>query len=55
MNYPRPHLQTLLIAVISVITCGAIAQDATSLPYLNPRLSPEERAADLVHRMTVTS
>src|SRR5690242_2510589 len=53
MNYSRPHIQALLIALISVITCAAIAQDTSSLPYMNPKLSPEERAADLVHRMTV--
>ena len=30
---------------------GAIAQDAANLPYMNPELSPEQRAIDLVHRM----
>ena len=29
------------------------AQDSTTPPYLNPSLSPEQRAADLVHRMTL--
>ena len=32
---------------------NALAQDAASLPYMNPSLSPEQRAADLVHRMTL--
>jgi len=32
---------------------GAIAQDAANLPYMNPELSPEQRAIDLVHRMTL--
>jgi len=31
----------------------ATAQDAGKLPYLNPKLSPEQRATDLVHRMTL--
>jgi beta-glucosidase len=31
----------------------SIAQDAPSVPYLNPKLSAEERAADLVSRMTL--
>jgi len=31
----------------------AVAQDASKLAYMNPKLSPEERAADLVHRMTL--
>ena len=32
---------------------SAIAQDSAKLPYMNPSLSPEQRAADLVHRMTL--
>ena len=32
---------------------SAAAQEAKNLPYLNPSLSPEQRAADLVHRMTL--
>jgi beta-glucosidase len=31
----------------------AVAQDTANLPYMNPSLSPEQRAADLVHRMTL--
>jgi beta-glucosidase len=31
----------------------AIAQDSEQPPYLNPQLSPEQRATDLVHRMTL--
>jgi len=53
MNYSRSLIQALLIACISVIACGAIAQDTSSLPYMNPKLSAEARAADLVHRMTL--
>ncbi len=31
----------------------AVAQDTANLPYMNPSLSPEQRAVDLVHRMTL--
>jgi beta-glucosidase len=31
----------------------AVAQDSANLPYLNPQLSPEQRATDLVDRMTL--
>jgi beta-glucosidase len=31
----------------------AVAQEPANLPYMNPSLSPEQRAADLVHRMTL--
>ena len=31
----------------------AIAQDSANLPYMNPQLSPEQRATDLVRRMTL--
>jgi beta-glucosidase len=31
----------------------AIAQDSANVPYMNPQLSPEQRATDLVHRMTL--
>jgi hypothetical protein len=32
---------------------GAIAQDNANPAYMNPRLAPEARAIDLVHRMTL--
>jgi beta-glucosidase len=35
------------------VTCAAFTQDNSSLPYMNPQLTPEDRAADLVHRMTL--
>lgn len=31
----------------------AIAQDSQNVPYMNPQLSPEQRASDLVRRMTL--
>ena len=40
-----------------LLPCGmahyAIAQDPKNLPYMNPQLSPESRATDLVQRMTL--
>lgn len=38
-------------ACIVRIACAASAQDTSNLPYMDPKLSPEERAADLVRRM----
>ncbi len=32
---------------------AANAQDSANLPYMNPQLSPEQRATDLVRRMTL--
>jgi len=32
---------------------SAVAQEPANLPYLNPQLSAEQRATDLVHRMTL--
>jgi len=44
---------TVLIACFALIAPTAMAQDAGNLPYMNLSLSPEQRAADLVHRMTL--
>ena len=45
-------------ACTGILFCGsilqsAVAQDSAKLPYMNPSLAPEQRAADLVHRMTL--
>ncbi len=32
---------------------SAVAQDSSNLPYMNPQLAPEQRATDLVRRMTL--
>jgi beta-glucosidase len=32
---------------------NGVAQESDNPPYLNPKLSPEQRATDLVHRMTL--
>ena len=42
-----------LIASLAVLAGGAQAADAARPEYLNTSLSPEIRAADLVHRMTL--
>ncbi len=43
----------LLIASFAFVTFAAQAQNDATLPYMNPNLPPEVRAADLVHRMTL--
>jgi beta-glucosidase len=53
MNHSGTRFVRFFIAGIFLITCVAHAQDTSNLPYMNPKLSPEERAADLVHRMTL--
>ena len=44
---------TLLISCIALTACALTAQDTSGFPYMDTKLSPEERAADLVHRMTL--
>ena len=53
MNRPGIFLLAALIVIIAFVPRTSIAQDTSSLPYMNPNLSAEERAADLVHRMTL--
>src|SRR5688500_16349564 len=47
----KTHLE--LIAVLVLASSSAFAQPASRAPYLDPDLSPERRAADLVGRMTL--
>src|SRR5579884_2994916 len=42
-----------LVLCVALIASAAKAQEAEKLPYMNPSLSPEVRAMDLVHRMTL--
>ena len=42
-----------LAASIALLSFTALAQDTSNLPYMNTKLQPEERASDLVHRMTL--
>ena len=53
MNHSGKFVSVVLTACIVLLACAAMAQEASNLPYMNPKLSPEERAADLVHRMTL--
>jgi beta-glucosidase len=53
MKYSARFIWAVLILCVAVTTYPAIAQDNSSAPYMNPKLSAEERAADLVHRMTL--
>ena len=47
------NFKILAAAVVLLIASRAHAQNSELLPYLNPALPAEQRAADLVHRMTV--
>ena len=53
MNCFQTLIRVLLTSGIALSTCVVAAQDTSNLPYMNPKLSPEERASDLVHRMTL--
>src|SRR5947207_6368454 len=53
MSYSRTLIQPLLTGCMALLVCAAAAQDTPNSPYMNVKLSPEERAADLVHRMTL--
>jgi beta-glucosidase len=52
------RIERVIVAWITLLFCVlvtplAIAQQSATLPYENPKLSAQERAADLVHRMTL--
>src|SRR5436305_621159 len=53
MNHCGKFISAVSTACIVFLTCTLIAQDNSNLPYMNPKLSPEQRASDLVHRMTL--
>jgi beta-glucosidase len=46
-------LKLAIASVLVLMTCAAGAQDSSNFPYMNPKLSAEDRAIDLVHRMTL--
>jgi beta-glucosidase len=52
MNQPGRRLLAGLLS-IALVSLSARAQDSSAPPYKNLALSPAERAADLVHRMTL--
>jgi beta-glucosidase len=43
----------LIVLIVFIIRTAVMAQESGNLPYLDPSLAPEQRAADLVHRMTL--
>src|SRR5690242_3676908 len=53
MNRFGNFILAVLAACMLFVTRPSIAQDSSNLPYMNPKLSPEQRAADLVDRMTL--
>src|SRR5438046_10004645 len=53
MKFSSMLIHSFLTAFITLAACVVAAQENSNLPYMNPKLSPEERAADLVHRMTL--
>jgi beta-glucosidase len=55
MRPPAFTLTGFLVVLLLGVAPGlaAAAQSAKALPFLDPRLPPEERAADLVSRMTL--
>jgi beta-glucosidase len=53
MNSSGKAKLATLIACLAFIASAATAQDLAKLPYMNPSLTPQQRAADLVSRMTL--
>jgi len=45
MNKRRTVILSVLAAYVILLSSGASSQDTSTLPYMNARLSPEERAA----------
>ena len=56
-KYTTQMMQTLVLGIgtlsFALTAQIAVAQGAAALPYLDTKLTPEQRAADLVHRMTL--
>ena len=42
----------IVLGAATLVQAGA-QQDTAHMPFMNPQLAPEERATDLVHRMTL--
>ncbi len=53
MSNLRKRSRVILAASLALIASSAGAQHSAAPSYLDTSLSPEERAADLVHRMTL--
>ena len=54
MSHSGKFILAVATAYIVFLVSTSIAQDTSNFPYMNPKLSPEELAADLVHRMTLS-
>ena len=52
-NMRKPNCKALVEVAVLLFASCAYAQNSAPPAYLNPSLPPEQRAADLVHRMTV--
>src|SRR5215467_4841937 len=52
-HFAKSTLLLLITCTIFIITYSVTAQEASEPPYMNTKLSPEQRAADLVQRMTL--
>lgn len=50
-NYETDFLYHLL--TLALLLCGMVMPSLQAQPYKNPSLSPEERTADLLQRMTL--
>ncbi len=53
MAYSKKLMLAVLAACVVLVAHRVDAQDTSSALYMNPSRSPQERAADLVHRMTL--
>src|SRR5256885_5637203 len=53
MSFCGKLISAVAAVCIVFLSCTSIGQENSNLPYMNPKLSPEQRAADLVHRMTL--
>ncbi len=53
MKAYRKRLLLILIAGMVLVVPAVKAQDTAKYPFMNPNLSPRERSADLVHRLTL--
>jgi predicted metalloenzyme YecM len=52
MNNRRTVILAVLAAYIAVLTFTALAQDVANLPYMNSKLSPEERVEEIARMLS---
>ncbi len=53
MNLSGKRILPALVTCICLFACAASAQDVSKLPFMNPNLTPKERAEDIVSRLTL--